>query len=491
LLQANNLTYVGAFRLPSGGVGALYGFDFGETGFAFNAAHNSLFLNNHIYEQKTAEVAIPTLSTDMSRLQTGTFLQHFADITEGRLGNILAGGACCGANGTVMGGLLVYGNKLIGTAYSYYDPSGEAQLSHFTSGLDLSMSGDFRGMYKVGTLSQGFYGGYMTLIPSEWRAAFGGPALTGLCCIAIISRSSYGPAAFVFDPDDLGTTNPVPAAPVVYYPQDHPTLGMYENSSEVNLYYNKSTGVRGVVFPTGTQSVLFFGSQGTGVPCYGIGTSDQSLDRQLTGEGNVYCYDPVNNYKAPHTYPYRYWVWAYDANDLVAVKNGLKKPWDVKPYAMWPLDLPLAIAEREINGAAYDPATKRIYLSQYHSDTLLPGGYAAPVIQVFQVNDATPLKDEGAPTVPTSLTASAASASQIRLAWRESTDNVSVIGYKVFRNGTLVGESATSSYVDNGLSVATTYTYTVSAYDAAGNQSAESGRANATTDPKVATSRSR
>jgi glucose/arabinose dehydrogenase len=89
--------------------------------------------------------------------------------------------------------------------------------------------------------------------------------------------------------------------------------------------------------------------------------------------------------------------------------------------------------------------------------------------------------DSTAPTIPTGLTATAASPSQINLSWTASTDNVGVTGYKVFRNGTQVATSPTTTYQDTGLAASTTYTYAVSAYDAAGNNSAQSTSASATT----------
>jgi hypothetical protein len=93
----------------------------------------------------------------------------------------------------------------------------------------------------------------------------------------------------------------------------------------------------------------------------------------------------------------------------------------------------------------------------------------------------TVLADTTAPSVPTGLTATAASSSQISLSWTASTDNVGVKGYNVLRGGTQVGTSTTPSYSDTGLTASTNYTYTVSAYDAAGNTSSQSASANATT----------
>ena len=54
-------------------------------------------------------------------------------------------------------------------------------------------------------------------------------------------------------------------------------------------------------------------------------------------------------------------------------------------------------------------------------------------------------------------------------------------GYRVLRNGTEVGTSTTARYTDGGLNSATSYSYTVKAYDAAGNTSATSSALSVTT----------
>src|SRR5271156_1368753 len=83
------------------------------------------------------------------------------------------------------------------------------------------------------------------------------------------------------------------------------------------------------------------------------------------------------------------------------------------------------------------------------------------------------------PGVPTGLTATAISSSQINLIWTASTG--SVTGYKIYRGGTQVGTSASTNYSDTSLTASTSYSYTVSAYDAAGDNSAQSAGASATT----------
>jgi chitodextrinase len=89
--------------------------------------------------------------------------------------------------------------------------------------------------------------------------------------------------------------------------------------------------------------------------------------------------------------------------------------------------------------------------------------------------------DNTAPSVPSNLTATSISAFQINLVWTASTDNVGVVGYKIYRAGTQIATSGTNSYSDAGLAASTSYSYTVAAYDAAGNASGQSGSASATT----------
>jgi len=89
--------------------------------------------------------------------------------------------------------------------------------------------------------------------------------------------------------------------------------------------------------------------------------------------------------------------------------------------------------------------------------------------------------DTTVPTAPTDLSAAAISSSQIDLSWAASTDNVGVVGYKIYRDGTEIGSRKGTSYGDSGLSMNTTYCYTLKAYDEAGNNSEYSNEAYATT----------
>jgi chitodextrinase len=89
--------------------------------------------------------------------------------------------------------------------------------------------------------------------------------------------------------------------------------------------------------------------------------------------------------------------------------------------------------------------------------------------------------DTSAPTVPTGVTVSGTTDSSVSLRWSASTDNVGVTGYDVYRAGTKVGSTASTSFTDTGLTASTAYSYTVKAKDAASNVSAASAAVTATT----------
>ena len=109
-------------------------------------------------------------------------------------------------------------------------------------------------------------------------------------------------------------------------------------------------------------------------------------------------------------------------------------------------------------------------------------------VYVYRLSTSTtPATDTEAPSTPVNLTATATSASQIELTWDASTDNVGVAGYKIYRDGTQVASTGTTSHPDIGLSPSSTYTYTVTAYDSSGNTSTQSLSASATTEPTSVT----
>jgi hypothetical protein len=453
LLQQSDLQYMGAFRVPHGTFGGS-SFEYGGTALAYNAANNSLFVVGHDWHQQVAEISIPAVvnSSNLASLNTATVLQSFKDATEGKLGLIGSGTA-------KIGGLMVYQGKLYVTGYLYYDGASVQVNSHFTRPLNLSTNGQVQGPYQVDSGGQGvhFVNGYMIPIPSAYQSNLGAPAMTINGNGRISSTNTWGPDAFAFDPAKLGVISPVPSIPLLYYSQSHPTLGQWNGTGP---YYNATdNGRAGAVFPTGSRSVLYFGRHGIGTFCYGEGTSDQSLVGKIASAGDIYCYDPSSAAKGTHAYPYVYQVWSYDVNDLVAVKNGTKNPWEPIPV-VWNFELPFQDSGRLVGGVAYDPATQRIFLSQQFGED---GIY--PIIHVFKIN----LGTSTAPPPTVTLAAnpsSVSSGSTSTLAW-SSTNTTSCTA-----SGAWSGTKATAGSQSTGTLTATsTYSLTCAGVGGSAGQS--------------------
>jgi len=96
------------------------------------------------------------------------------------------------------------------------------------------------------------------------------------------------------------------------------------------------------------------------------------------------------------------------------------------------------------------------------------------VLDVFGDTGSGSSSDVQPPSVPTNVSAVAASASQINLSWTASSDNAGVAGYRVYRGGTQIGATISTTYSDTGLQAGTSYSYTVAAYDYVQNTSAQS-----------------
>ncbi|MHC4638609.1 MAG: hypothetical protein ACYTBV_14090 [Planctomycetota bacterium] len=80
------------------------------------------------------------------------------------------------------------------------------------------------------------------------------------------------------------------------------------------------------------------------------------------------------------------------------------------------------------------------------------------------------------PTIPTDLAVTIVSPDGLNLEWGASSDNINVIGYNIYRDGIYLKSVSLTSNSDTGLDKGTLYCYEVSAYDAAGNESATSNQ---------------
>ncbi|MGE0813762.1 MAG: hypothetical protein AB7O93_10480 [Vicinamibacterales bacterium] len=98
----------------------------------------------------------------------------------------------------VLGGVLELNGRITVTGFIIYDANGAATASHWSGPSLTQLSGPFAGTVKPGLVKS-----QMIAVPQEWRALVGGPAMSSAGYSSIVSRSSYGAAATVFDPADV------------------------------------------------------------------------------------------------------------------------------------------------------------------------------------------------------------------------------------------------------------------------------------------------
>jgi hypothetical protein len=364
---ATDLTYLGAFRVPQSG-GYPSSFSYGGEAMGFDPQTNSLIMSGHAHGSYVGRIGIPTpvIGTNLSDLNTAQLLEGFCDPLNGQIGTINP----TDPNSKKLGGFLPLADSLVISAYSFYDGNVTATASHFLkNSTDICSTTNLQGPYRVSNYNPGFVGGYMTQVPVSLQGRLGGPALTGLSNTAITGRTSQGPSAFPFDPALLGVQNPVPATPLLAYPLVTPYPPGYPNAGYTSPFdpatnpWNAVTTVRGLFVHEASESIVFIGHQLLDEVCYKINCSDPGGFGTVTGRATL-------------------GVWVFKFSDIDRSKSGLIQSHEVPPAGWYPLTLPLG-GTNATGGVAYDPQTKRVYISQKNVD---PGtGYfAGPIIHVYQ-----------------------------------------------------------------------------------------------------------
>lgn len=155
----------------------------------------------------------------------------------------------------------------------------------------------------------------------------------------------------------------------------------------------------------------------------------------------------------------------------------------IKPGETWKL-------QSSTNGTSWSDVSGQTSITspggKYGLKTVTVSGATAPFYRLVNTNNASlpqiarpvngviggggqPLSDNTAPSpAPTISSVSGATQTSLSISWSASNDAGSPpVTYKLFRNGTQITTQAGTSYVDTGLSAATSYSYTVSACDSA------------------------
>jgi len=262
------------------------------------------------------------------------------------------------------------GPQLIVNAYEYYDAPGDnTQTTLVVRNSDNLADSTVSGYYSFQG-GAGHTSGWISPIPNYWQNKLGGDYITGQSSgIPIIGRTSVGPSAFALTMDSMtgvSVPNPVPTKKLLDFSLDHPLHTDLSNTSGTNdIWTHLSRVVYGFIVP-GTRTYLTIGYSGghaSGV-CY----------KCTQNNGNTcggYCANDADDYA------HYYWLW--DVNDLLAVKNGTKNSYAIRPYEYG--EFPTPFATDSFGGGTFDPATGTLYLTVQGADTA-QGTYSNPPVVV-------------------------------------------------------------------------------------------------------------
>lgn len=189
-----------------------------------------------------------------------------------------------------------------------------------------------------------------------------------------------------------------------------------------------------------------------------VGGATATVTPDALGRVWVYCPDPYTGE-----------VWLRDMAATSAAR-----------YQVFPADLitQMAALTAAVASATDHNSLDNLDVGDFHPQYLTPGRGDARYMPL------NPVLDTQDPTVPNNFIADTITQTTANLTWDAATDNVGVTGYHVYRTLVNVGGGgggtpvlvattsvATRTFFDTGLSANTDYTYNVTAFDLAGNES--------------------
>lgn len=424
----NDFNYAGGFRLPEGKIdGAVSGGEIKQNRGAIGMGTTSdkMFIQGLVNSKYAwCEMNIPELNveTTFDKMNKATLSQDFAEIE---------------ANADDRGEhpknrymyCYVHKGQLIGHAVHNYDSHGKDKYMVWKveDATNLSTS-KVSGLFELDCAYLG--SGWISEVPDEWKEAFGCNHVIGHAHnFSISHRASIGPTCYGIDLDQITAdivVEPIKTQEFLSYPfaknkalykTKYPDMIQSDlNWKDTDLVtyedagYNTKRKHDDVNWPNGPNAVsypdqnpplgndiqpkLSRGAFGFIIP----GTSTYAVFGQMFGHtyGSGYRInndESVNNpkfippkpahYSGPAPYVHKdrdSCLWFYDVNDLLDVKNGLKKPWDIIPYEYHVINYPnqnTKLYDRgndvgNVFGGTYDKEKNRLYLGVRGYDNSKP-----------------------------------------------------------------------------------------------------------------------
>lgn len=403
-LHAHHLVYRGAFAFPANSEGndwtyaghALAYYPEGDPQGPRDGHPGSLYAVGHAWYQLVGEISIPrpVISRDYENLPRAAVLRPQVDITGGLIDNCTyydeSGKQQQCLYREVAG--LEYLPKTKKIAWNLRDWYNVAGYDLDSLGWSNLKPGASRGMWHIGTrFDPEFHNArtcdYLFKAPEAFASTFlGGKRLiAGNHRGAGAFGGSQGPTLYALAPWEDGRP-PAPRAELealalVYYPEiipciENPELCHFPGYRTADIWAGGAW-----IEAEGKSAILIFGRKGLGPNYY--------------GPGNLEC----DSSKGWHADPYEPQILFYDPADIVMVKNGSMKPWEVVPYeVLAPRGVMFAGACASFSAVAHDSKRRLIYATEAGA-----GEWGAVAVHVWQVkpNRPAPVSSVGetAPTI--------------------------------------------------------------------------------------------
>lgn len=376
-IMPSDLTYLGAFRLPTDGpdeIGwkwsgeALAYRPDGDPDGADDGHPGSLFGTGHNWNQYVSEFSIPrpviSAAKNLDDLNRAATLQPFTDLRAGLGGEILrAGLAILPAQGAQTT------SKLYFTWGEHMQFDMPARPSHGWADLDLAAP-NLAGLWRVAGHRAYVTSDYLLAIPPAWAAAHTPGRQLGTGRFRDGGQGTQGPSLLALGPWNQGNPPPagvdLPSTPLLLY--DDVTV---ENPSVMANYHHADewAGAAWMSAPGNRSALVFVGTKGVGECWYGF------------ANGVVWPDDPPYPPVPDPPYDERGW-WSsqfvgqlifYDTGDLAKVAQGDMAPNQPQPYAVMALDDVLYHIsddqqKHHVGAADYDPARGLLYVLEPLAD---------------------------------------------------------------------------------------------------------------------------
>lgn len=420
LVQPEDFTYLGAFRLP-GAEERPNTFEYGGNAMTYNPDNGTLFIMGHDRMpwgalpdgNQVAEVTIPTPvnTRNVDELPYAAFVQDFHDVAAGQFS---------GLDEIPRVGMAYLNHPATGPkihlGWGQHMPPEVAPPTHGWIDADLSIPA-FQGKWYIGEQDFNSVNGYLFEIPAAWAAQHTQGRVLATGRYRDGGWGGMGPALFAYCPW-LADGSP-PAAgmrldetPLLLYASSYQTEHI-ERALDGYQHPDEWEGGAWLTTASGKSAVLFAGTKATGAKYwYGwvnpAGPELPCVEAALVGQFTLCrladgtpCPPEDLTECAGHN-DYRGW-WSsrfdaqfilYDPADLARVAAGTLEPWQPQPYTSLDIDAHLYLDPPEweldtlghgvqrrmrVGDVAYDRAQGKLYVLELYAD----GG--KPVVHVWQM----------------------------------------------------------------------------------------------------------